>query len=309
MTYAPQDLLDAIRYLHGQGAPSDALGIVGDASHAATGGYHEGRDDLAAHGRLGYDYSTTESPRDTRPTDAASALDFAATSWWRPLTLWLVDQCRAGAPGTEDIREIIYTPDGQVIKRWDRIGIRDSGDDSHLWHTHISFHRDSEGRRRSFLDLLHRYFEPGRPAGPIDTGDDEQMTTGQIPAGFAFGGPTGRQDFFVAGGGCGPVNGGQFNNKRVVLGLGADFTPTAGVKLRVATKADGKAWTVQTVTIKAGDDRYPIFLPDGTTKFTIGRVQRDTGDQDVIAKPDGTTSVTADAALCPVWWDLEFEKR
>jgi hypothetical protein len=163
MTYAPDDLLAVILYLNGQGAPMDALGIVGDASHAATGGYHEGHDDLAAHGRLGYDYSVVESPRDARPTDAASATDFGGTTWWRPLTLWLVAACETGAPGTEDIREVIYTPDGKTVHRWDRLGIRTTGDDSHLWHTHLSFFRDSEGRRGTFLALLKRYFA-GQPA-------------------------------------------------------------------------------------------------------------------------------------------------
>jgi hypothetical protein len=308
VTYAPQDLLDVIHYLHAQGAPFDALGIVGDPAHVATGGYHEGHVDLAAHGRLGYDYSVVESARDARPTDAASALDFAGTSWWRPLTLWLVDQCRAGAAGTEDVREIIYTPDGQTVRRWDRLGIRSSGDDSHLWHTHLSFHRDSEGRRGSFLTLLRRYFEPVQPAA-IDMGDDEEMTTSMVPQGFAFGGPDGRKDLLVAGGGLGPVNGGQFGNKRAVLGLGCDFSPAAGVQLRVAVRVEDKGWQVQAVTVHATDNRAAIFLPDGATKFTIGRVKRATGDEDTVVKSDGSTSVTASAEMCPVWWDLEFEKR
>lgn len=52
MTYAPDDLLAALRYLNGQGAPWDALGCVGDAAHIASGGYHVGRVDLAAAGPL-----------------------------------------------------------------------------------------------------------------------------------------------------------------------------------------------------------------------------------------------------------------
>ncbi len=198
MTYAPNDLLAVARYLN-QGAPWESLGIVGDAAHVATGGYHVGRDDLATRRRLGYDYSVVESARDANPTDAASAVDFAGRSWWRPLTLWLVDQAVAGISGTEDLREIIYTPDG----------------------------------------------------------------------------------------------------------FGADFTPTAGVLLRVATKPNGGAWNVQTVTVFAGGDRVALFLPDGTTKIGVGRVKRDSGDVDT----DTAGNVVNSAETCPVWWDLEFEKR
>jgi hypothetical protein len=310
VTIEPADLGGVLAYLHTQGAPWDGLGCVGDPAHAATGGYHEGRDDLAAHGRLGYDYSVVESKRDTRPTNAASAVDFAGATWWRPLTLWLVDQCRAGAAGTEDIREIIYTPDGKTVRRWDRLGIRTSGDDSHLWHTHLSFYRDSEGRRGSFLALLRRYFEPAaQPVQPaaIDTGDDEDMSTGMIPAGFAYGGSNGRKDLLVAGGGLGPVGGGLFGNKRVVLGFGADFTPKAGLLLRVAYRVEDKGWTVEDdVLVHAAGNRYTTFLPTGTTKFSVGRVQRTTGDVD---KDPVSGSVTASAESCPAWWDLEFEKR
>jgi hypothetical protein len=261
-----------------------------------------GRDDLATHRRLGYDYSVVESPRDANPTDAASAVDLAGAGWWRPLTLWLVDRAVAGAPGTEDIREIIYTPDGVTVHRWDRLGIRSTGDSSHLYHTHVSFFRDSEGRRGSFVDLLQRYF---RGSGPLPEGeDDEEMSSGMVPAGFAYDNGH-RKDLLIAGLGLGPVDGGLFGNRRVVLGLGADFTPAAGVLLRVATKPNGGAWNVQTVTVFATSDRVALFLPDGTTKIGIGRVRRDSGDVDT----DPAGNVVNSAETCPVWWDLEFEKR
>ena len=311
MTYAPDDITAALAELHAQGAPWDALGCVGDAAHIASGGYHVGRVDLAAARRLRYDYSVVESPRDARPTDAASALDFAGASWWRPLTLWLVDACRAGAPGTEDIREVIYTPDGATVQRWDRLGVRTTGDSSHLWHTHVSFFRDAEGRRGTFLALLQRFFagEPATPpAQPIDTGDDDNMSTGEVRVGYAFGRPEGRNDLAVTGVGLGPVNGGEFHNRRCVLGLGADFTPKAGVELRVAIHAPA-GWGVKHYTIHAPDERLAIFLPDGATKITIGRVMRGEDDQDTVTRDDGSVSVVADAATCPVWWDLEPEKR
>ncbi|WP_037684611.1 hypothetical protein, partial [Streptomyces griseus] len=65
--------------------------------------------------------------------------------------------CTAGAPDTRDIREIIYSPDGQTVKRWDRLGKRSTGDSSHLWHTHFSFFRDSIKAGRDLTPLFRRY--------------------------------------------------------------------------------------------------------------------------------------------------------
>jgi len=153
LTFAPADLLEIRSYLRGVSSLSlGSLGIVGDGNH--TSGYHEGADNLA--GRK--DYSVRESPRDAHPTNAASALDISL-SWplAHELTLWLVAQCAAGAPDTSDIREIIYTPDRKTVKRWDRLKVRSGGDSSHLQHTHISFFRDSEGRRSTAL--FRRFLE------------------------------------------------------------------------------------------------------------------------------------------------------
>jgi hypothetical protein len=170
VTYTPSALSTLRGYLQPiTGLDPVSLGI----QHwtAQGGGYHEGWDLL----RMGYgwgDYSVSESPRDAHPSNAASAIDigyFAVTApngrrvTLRDLSLWLVGQCRAGAPDTLDVREIIYSPDGQVVKRWDRLGVRSSGDDSHLSHTHVSYFRDSEGRDKTAL--FRRFFE----------GDDDNM--------------------------------------------------------------------------------------------------------------------------------------
>jgi peptidoglycan hydrolase-like protein with peptidoglycan-binding domain len=154
MTYAPASLKAAQTYLKAQtGLPWVSLGIVGDDNH--IGGYHQGKPNVPAS-----DYSRDESSRDERGlSGAASALDIGDFPRLRALSLWIVEQCKAGAPDTKDIREVIYSPDGRTVKRWDRLGVRSSGDSSHLKHTHISYHRDSEGRDKT--GLFRRYFEGG----------------------------------------------------------------------------------------------------------------------------------------------------
>jgi hypothetical protein len=165
MTYAPADLTAILSYLNSKGAPWASLGCIAGPSDKASGGYHCGHDWLHALNKApedpGSDYSYTESINDRRGlTDAASAIDFAGADWWRPFTLWIVDQTARGASGTSDIREIIYTPDGKTVKRYDRLGIRTSGDSSHLFHTHISFFRNTEGTRDgAFLNLVKTFFE------------------------------------------------------------------------------------------------------------------------------------------------------
>lgn len=162
MTYAPQPLKDAQAYLKEQtGLPWVSLGIVGDEDH--RGGYHCGWNRRRlVDGEL-HDYAWNESTRDSgHRTDAASALDVGAFSKGgknlRQFNAWLVAQCKAGAPDTRDIREVIYSLDGETVKRWDRLGKRTSGDSSHKSHTHISYHRDAEARDK--VGLFKRYFEP-----------------------------------------------------------------------------------------------------------------------------------------------------
>lgn len=162
MTYAPAALKAAQTYLRSKtGLDWVSLGIVGDSAH--RGGYHCGWDRRRlVDGELA-DYAWEESSRDSsHRTDASAALDVGYFSKGgknlRTFSVWLVDQCRAGAAGTRDIREVIYSPDGKVVKRWDRLGKRTSGDSSHLSHTHISYHRDAEDRDK--VGLFKRYFEP-----------------------------------------------------------------------------------------------------------------------------------------------------
>jgi hypothetical protein len=150
MSYAPADLLDIRDDLIVRlDLDANALGIVGDMAH--IGGYHCGADRVTTR-----DYSVVESGRDRAGlSNAASALDigdFDLVHAGRRITLRslstaLVTACLSGDIRTRDIREVIYSPDGVTVARWDRLGVRSSGDSSHLWHTHVSMFRDAEGRR------------------------------------------------------------------------------------------------------------------------------------------------------------------
>ena len=73
------------------------------------------------------------------------------------MSVWLVGQCAAKTSDCRDIREVIYSPDGKTVKRWDALGIRSTGDTSHLSHTHISWFRDSENHDRAAV--IRRYFK------------------------------------------------------------------------------------------------------------------------------------------------------
>lgn len=167
MTRAPANLQAArsllLTHLDNAPGPDDLdpgeVGIVGDSAH--RGGYHCGSDRVVTG-----DYSVVESPRDRAGlTLDAAALDvgqFSVTSGGKTHTLasfsvWCVAQCAANAPDTRDIREIIYSPDGKTVKRWDRLGKRTSGDSSHRWHTHFSFFRDAIKAGRDQRPLFRRY--------------------------------------------------------------------------------------------------------------------------------------------------------
>jgi len=158
MTYAPKRLLELREYLMPQTGITDfrAMGIVGNEAH--DGGYHHGWDDRRIRDGQTADYSWNESVRDSsHQTNAAAAIDIGMFARLRELNKWLVGQCQAQAPDTQDIRSIIYTLDGVSVKRWDRLSKRSTGDSSHLTHTHVSYFRDAEGRDKT--GPFRRFFE------------------------------------------------------------------------------------------------------------------------------------------------------
>ncbi|MDP9799339.1 hypothetical protein J2S43_007851 [Catenuloplanes nepalensis] len=185
MTVAPTELLGARAMLlehldmHPGTVPADLdpaeVGIVAGPASMGTDSYHCGEPELPG----GAVYSKHESPRDSRPDAYASALDVGEFSrgraTLRDFSLWLVAQCEAGADWTRDIREVIYSPDGKTVKRWDRLRRRSSGDASHLTHTHISWFRDSRGH--GALAMVRAYLQHvGILAAPTDKEDEEDMS-------------------------------------------------------------------------------------------------------------------------------------
>ncbi|MEU4570736.1 hypothetical protein [Micromonospora sp. NPDC023956] len=197
MTRAPETLLAARRLLldhldvqpgrtvHTDLDPAE-VGIVGDPAH--VGGYHCGTDRVRREGGQIRDYSVTESNRDRSGlAEWACALDVGEFRVWRDgrvydlphLSAWIVGQCRADAPDTRDIREVIWSPDGRTVKRWDRLGKRSTGDSSHRWHTHISYHRDAIRAGRDQAGLFRRYLTSiGLLAGDLE----DDMTPQQFAA-------------------------------------------------------------------------------------------------------------------------------
>jgi hypothetical protein len=166
MTFAPPTLVTLGKYLVSQGAVN--LGIKGDTAHIAKGwSYHLGADDLAVGA------SSARLPRDVAGlSDAASAIDIGTVggtlTGLQKLSVWLSRECANRAIDTLDIRELIYSPDGVKVFRWDEPtgkvyeskfvdGRWTQGDLSHRQHTHTSWYRDSEFRDHTAL--FRRYFE------------------------------------------------------------------------------------------------------------------------------------------------------
>lgn len=201
MTYTPQDL-ENIRqeFRRITGLPAVSLGIQHFSPQG--GGYHEGRDLLAAQDRAPgqpiFEYSVDESSRDFDGlTGAASAIDRG--DWWghingrevsmRGLSAFLVDRMRANDLRARDLREVIYSPDGNEVKRYDRLGVRTTGDISHRTHGHDSFFRDSEGRRDlsdNYYGLIQEYFYGINRT----TTEEEEMGASYPPMDIKVDGPT-----------------------------------------------------------------------------------------------------------------------
>ena len=151
MSYAPKTITAAAVVWTKHGGINS--GIVGNTAHKY--GYHIGKDRIySAVGQHAADYSVQNARDKAGLSNAASALDLGHNNKTvlRKFSAWLVAQCLAKAPGTADIREIIYSADGKTVHRYEASTRKiylggngtGQGDNTHLWHTHISWYRDSE---------------------------------------------------------------------------------------------------------------------------------------------------------------------
>lgn len=165
MTYSPKTLNALAQFWTKNGGVF--LGVVGNKAH--TVGYHLGRDriyDGNGPGLGAQDYSVVMARDKAGLTDAAAAIDLGRLDGTLgnlyEFSTWLVRQCQTGQPGYRDIREIIYSPDGQKVVRYSGVdgdihAGEGNGDESHITHTHISYFRDSEQRDK--IELFRGYFE------------------------------------------------------------------------------------------------------------------------------------------------------
>lgn len=166
MTFAPGKIKEVRVFLKGEDADLDdfEVGIVGGPAHIRTGtSYHLGKDQLIMSKNP---YSARTARDKAGLSNAASAIDIDDDlDELRELSVWLVEQCRANTRDTRDIREIIYSPDGKTVYRWDRqrgvtsAPVAGDGDLSHLSHTHISWYRDSEDNDK--VGVFKRFYEGG----------------------------------------------------------------------------------------------------------------------------------------------------
>ncbi|MER7331653.1 MULTISPECIES: hypothetical protein [unclassified Micromonospora] len=271
MTRAPENLLTVRRLLldhlnidETRARTADLepaeVGIVGDSAH--RGGYHCGSNRV-----LTRDYSVVESPRDKAGlTLDASALDvglFEVRSGGRTHNLhtfssWCVAQCVANTPDSRDIREIIYSPDGRTVKRWDRLRKRSSGDSSHLWHTHFSFFRDSIKAGRDQTPLFRRYLTT---IGLLEDDDMSARAESQIHSmytGMFFGGSSMGRNVDPDGAGTRPADNSlvvKLDYTMLMLDLIASRTgiPAAEIERVRAAAREGAAGAADQLVAVIGD--------------------------------------------------------
>lgn len=206
MSIAPRSLLDLQSFWIAQGGVSG--GIVGSLTTHCKG-YHLGRDRVygacacrpknICQPGLGADDYSVQTARDRAGlSNAASAIDLgrlggSLTNLYA-FSSWLVERCRTNQPGTSDLREVIYSPDGKTVLRWDRERGHASAprpgeaDNTHLWHTHVSYYRDSEARDKR--PVFAPYFEQGGAVAVADfvvyEPDAESKRTGNVKRGVIF---------------------------------------------------------------------------------------------------------------------------
>lgn len=187
-TEAPSDLKALRASLMQETGLTDPVevGIVGDAAHAARGGYHISPDDISNAGQFG-EYSTRYSRDRHLPNSYASALDLGAdwprggrSAWltFNNNVVWELSHHPERLPG---LRAVNYTPDGTTKLRYDSAhpdqGSISSADTVDI-HTHFEWWRDTIGNRQACMDRIveHVLIAQGRPI-PNPLEDDMFLRT------------------------------------------------------------------------------------------------------------------------------------
>lgn len=172
MTYTPDTMRNLKNWLEDKGVKVSIARDCDPSRHFY--GYHLGKDQIfstdlcvapdGSNRAMGWnDYSVKTARDKAGLTNGRSGMDveFQYAAKLRDFSTWLVKKCmaeRGRGPRqyrSNNIREIIYSPDGKEVWRYDHesgTNTKGGGDNSHLWHTHISWYRDSEflGKIRVF---------------------------------------------------------------------------------------------------------------------------------------------------------------
>jgi hypothetical protein len=117
-------------------------GIVGDARHAAAGGYHLSRQDQK--NQLNYSMVRPQDKAGNGPDDAASGIDMTLNAAdMKACTARLVKAFENVAdPRRKYVNAFNGTVDGKTARRWDvyarKVGTATT---DHLWHVHLSIRR------------------------------------------------------------------------------------------------------------------------------------------------------------------------
>jgi hypothetical protein len=270
MTYAPATLTALGAYWKANGGVN--LGIVGDTSHVAKGvSYHLGKSQLT----LGA-YSRQTARDKAGLTEAASAIDLGKLNGsfrqLRDFSKWLVADARANAPGTSDMREIIYSPDGVTVLRWDRqrgfASAPRSGeaDSTHLTHTHVSWYRDAEKRDHTTA------FRPYFPVPPPTGGDVPNLST-YIPGQLATVKPTAnvRSDAKLTASIYRVVS--TPETWTVTGWVTGDVDPDGGSNQWLVTWANNRWEYTAHSNVTAGPAPAPVPVPDCSAAITADRAK------------------------------------
>jgi len=134
--YAPEAILRLFDAVRAAIPAAVNAGVIGDASHDY--GYHRGRDYVGAD-----DYSA-QYPQDLAGDgQAACGLDLSWTAEGPQFDVSARLLAAAADPRMYPVREFYGSTDGLDVCGWDYTGgYPVSSDDSHLWHVHLSIHRE-----------------------------------------------------------------------------------------------------------------------------------------------------------------------